>query len=412
MAEQKSEKCVHFTDMRIGVCKESDSGESRVALIPESVKRLIAKGHSVCIIAGAGEGSFNPDQAYLDVGATVSSDVGEMVSGSDLICCVSTPESGIVEAMSSGKLLLGMLNPSGNTDLITALGKAGCSAIALEIVPRITRAQKVDALSAMSTIAGYRAVILASEAAPKMFPMLMTAAGTVTAVKAMIIGAGVAGLQSIATARRLGAVVEAYDIRPAAKEQVLSLGARFVELENSGGDDAETAGGYAREQSEEEQAKQRELMATHVAASDVVITTALIPGKPAPKLIDKATVERMRPGAVIVDLAAEAGGNCELTKPGERVMHNGVIILGPSNLPAQCPVHASQMFSRICEAFVPELAPDSDLMIDMENDIVGPSLVVHDGEILFAQAREALGLDPLSEPEPAVAESTSEEGEA
>ena len=386
--------------MRIAVAKEYASGETRVALIPESAKRLIAKGHSVVVMPGAGERSFIPDQAYIDAGATIASDSASMMAGADLVCCVGIPESSTIEAMTGGKLLLGMLNPSGNTDLLSALAKAGGSAIALETVPRITRAQKVDALSAMSTIAGYRAVILAAEASPKLFPMLMTAAGTVTAVKALIIGAGVAGLQAIATARRLGAVVEAYDIRPAAKEQVLSLGARFVELADSGAEDAETAGGYAREQTEAEQEQQRQLMADHIAASDVVITTALIPGRPAPKLIDKATVERMRSGAVIVDLAAEAGGNCELTKPGESVTHDGVTILGPSNLPAQTPVHASQMFSRICEAFVPELAPESGLAIDLDNDIVGPSLVVHEGEIRFAPAREALGLGPLPEPEP------------
>ena len=406
---------VHFTDMRIGVCKETGPGETRVALIPESAKRLITKGHSVCVLAGAGERAFISDQAYLDVGATIAAEAGELVAGSDLICCVGPPETGAIEAMSSGKLLLGLLNPTKNTDLLSSLAKVGASAIAFETVPRISRAQKVDALSAMSTIAGYRAVILAAEASPKLFPMLMTAAGTVTAVKAMIIGAGVAGLQAIATARRLGAVVEAYDIRPAAKEQVLSLGARFVELAESSGEDAETAGGYAREQSEQEQARQRQLMADHVAASDVVITTALIPGKPAPRLIDKATVERMRPGAVIVDLAAETGGNCELTQPGGRVERHGVTILGPDNLPAQCPVHASQMYSRVCEAFVPELAPESDLAIDPGNDIVGPSLVVHEGEIHFAPAREALGLGPLSKPESGpeqVVAETRPEGEA
>jgi len=290
--------------MRIGVCKEPAPGETRVALIPESVKRLVAKGHTVLVMTGAGEQAFIPDRAYQDAGATIADDAGSVARETDLLCCVGPPAEETIRAMPAGALLLGMLNPAKNTDLLKAIADARASAIALETVPRITRAQKVDALSAMSTIAGYLAVILAAEASPKMFPMLMTAAGTVTAVKALIVGAGVAGLQAIATARRLGAVVEAYDIRPAAREQALSLGARFVELDAPAGEDAETAGGYAREQSEEEQEQQRQLMADHVAASDVVITTALIPGRPAPKLIDKATVERMHPGAVIVDLAA------------------------------------------------------------------------------------------------------------
>ncbi|MCB9849032.1 MAG: Re/Si-specific NAD(P)(+) transhydrogenase subunit alpha [Phycisphaeraceae bacterium] len=386
--------------MRIGVCLESDPHETRVALIPESVKRLSGKGHSVVVQAGAGARALHADDAYRQAGAEIVDGPDALVRGSDLLCCVGVPGDAVIGGLGPGKLLLGLLAPSSNTELLSKIAGSGASAIAFETVPRITRAQKVDALSAMSTVAGYRAVILAAEASPKMFPMLMTAAGTVTAAKALIIGAGVAGLQAIATARRLGAVVEAYDIRPAAKEQVLSLGAKFVELPGAGGGDAETAGGYAREQSAEEQAKQRQLMADHVAASDIVITTALVPGKPAPKLIDRATVERMRPGSVIVDLAAEAGGNCELTQPGESAEHQGVTILGPANLPAQCAVHASQMFSRVCEAFVPELAPESALAIDLNNDIVGPALVAHAGEVRYAPAREALGLGPLPAPEP------------
>jgi NAD(P) transhydrogenase subunit alpha len=393
---------VHFSDMRIGVCKESGSGETRVALIPESVKRLLTRGHTVAIHSGAGERSFLSNEAYTGAGATIAADASALIAGSDLVLCVGPPPSGAIGSLAPGKLLLGLLAPASNTELLSSIAGTGASAIALEAVPRITRAQKVDALSAMSTVAGYRAVILAAEASPRMFPMLMTAAGTVTAAKVMVIGAGVAGLQAIATARRLGAVVEAYDIRPAAREQVLSLGARFIELPRGADTDAETAGGYAREQTEAEQEQQRRLMADHIAASDIVITTALIPGRPAPRLIDRATVERMRPGSVIVDLAAEAGGNCELTNPGERAEHRGVSILGPANLPAQSAVHASQMFSRVCEAFVPELAPESDLAIDLSNDIVGPSLVAHGGEVRFAPARLALGLGPLPEPVVAV----------
>jgi len=371
--------------MRIGVCKESKPGERRVAIVPDGVKRLIAKGHAVFVETGAGDSALCADDAFRQAGAEVVTNANVLAQNAELVCCVNPPTDGMVTAKNGGFLLLGMLDPARNGKLLSTLAGTGASAIAFESVPRITRAQKVDALSAMSTVAGYRAVIVAAEASPKMFPMLMTAAGTVTAARVMIIGAGVAGLQAIATARRLGAIVEAYDIRPAAKEQVLSLGAKFIELSDAPSSEAETSGGYARAQSEEDQKRQRELMADHVAASDVVITTALVPGRPAPRLIERETVERMRPGAVIVDLAAEAGGNCELTRPGEVVEHGRVIISGPSNLPAQAPVHASQMYSRVCEAFAQELAPEGALNIDLENDIIGPSLVVHGGHVLFGR---------------------------
>jgi len=274
------------------------------------------------------------------------------------------------------------------------------TALAFERLPRITRAQKADVLSSMSTIAGYRAVLRGAVLCPKFFPMMMTAAGTITPARVLVLGAGVAGLQAIATARRLGAIVEAYDIRPAAREQVLSLGARFVDL-GGASDTTETAAGYARAQTPEEQARQREALAGRIEGSDVVITTALTPGKPAPTLIDAATAERMKPGAVIVDLAAEAGGNCALTTPDELVDHAGVRIDGPTNLPAEMPVHASRMFGQNALAMLAEFITEGAVTVSLDNDMVGPACVAHDGVVLAPEAREALGLPPLSPQEAA-----------
>lgn len=394
--------------MRVGVIAERGSGETRVALAPESVRKLLALGApkkgeasaepkvAAVVESGAGAKAFFSDEEYGAAGATI---VGpDEPWDADVVACVGPPDAARVRRMRRGAVLIGMLKPTQSADLVRALADAGVTALAFEVVPRITRAQSVDALSSMSTIAGYRAAILGAEACPKMFPLLMTAAGTVNAARALVLGCGVAGLQAIATCKRLGAVVEAYDIRAAAKEQAQSLGARFVELpEDAAAKDAETAGGYAKEQSEERQRRQRELLADHVANADVVITTALVPGRPAPRLVDAATVARMRPGAVVVDLAAEAGGNCELARAGERVVSGGVTVLGPLNLPAQAPAHASLMFSRNVAAFVQLLAPKGELTVNMGDEVVRGSAVTHGGEVVNDGVRAALGLPARAE---------------
>ncbi|TVQ32728.1 MAG: Re/Si-specific NAD(P)(+) transhydrogenase subunit alpha [Phycisphaeraceae bacterium] len=391
--------------MRIGVPRELRNGETRVALTPESVKRLIALARpkdadpgapsplQIDVEPGAGDRASFDDAQYQDAGARIADGAEAVWRESDLVVCVNPPAPAQASLMREGAALLGSLRSTGEPELIETLRSRRISAMAFEAIPRITRAQKVDVLSSMATIAGYRAVLHGALACPKIFPMLMTAAGTVTASRVLILGAGVAGLQAIATAKRLGAVVEAYDVRAAAAEQVESLGARFLRLEDPGAEtDAETAGGYARELTPEEQAAQRERLARHIAQADVVITTAQVPGRAAPRLIDRATTERMRPGAVIVDMAAESGGNCELTRAGERVEHNGVVILGPVNLPAETPVHASIMHSRNAAAFIADMIKDGELRIDMEDEVVRGAMITHDGEIVHNPTREAMGL--------------------
>ncbi len=384
----------------VGIPLEVRPGETRVAMLPDSVAKLAAtKGDGdppfrFLIERSAGRGAHVADSAYDIVGAEIV-EADMLWSRADVVVTVNPPEPGLVGHMQPGSTLVGMLRSTENHDLMRKCAEQGISAFAFEAAPRITRAQKIDALSSMSTVAGYRAGIVAAEMCPKFFPMMMTAAGTITPARVLVIGAGVAGLQAIATTRRLGAVVEGYDIRPAAKEQVLSLGARFVEIALPSGD-TETAGGYAKALSEDDQRRQRELLAEHVAGSDVIITTALAPGKAAPRLIDETNVGRMRPGAVIVDLAAEAGGNCALTQPGETITtDNGVTIAGPTNLPAGAPVHASQMYGRNVAELLKELAPSGEMVINLEDDMIGPMCIVHGGEIRHAPTREAMGLAAL-----------------
>lgn len=384
----------------IGFLKERRAHETRVAMLAEHLKKLHAPDKSgvahfrSLVESGAGAGAFEDDERYASVGAEVRSNSGEVVAEADVLVCVNAPDPSALEGLRAGSAIVGMLRPTQNLDLMRWCEQRSISAIAFEALPRITRAQKADALSSMSTVAGYRAVIRAAELSPKMFPMMMTAAGTITPARVLVVGAGVAGLQAIATARRLGAIVEAYDIRPATKEQVLSLGARFVELplETAG---SETAGGYAAQQSEEQQRRQSELLASHVAEADVVITTALAPGRPAPRLISAATIARMRPGAVIVDLAAEAGGNCELTQPDQLVRHDSVRIIGPTNLPAEAPVHASRMFGHNASELLRECVSGGALALDLNNDMIGPACVAHGGVIRDGAVRSALGMAPL-----------------
>jgi NAD(P) transhydrogenase subunit alpha len=379
--------------MKVGVPRETWPGEHRVALIPTTVAALKKSGLDVVIEADAGLAAGFPSGAYEQAGAAVAA--REVVfSTADIILQVrSVPsEPG---RLRNGQVVIGFADPLGAPDAILALARAGVTAFSMELMPRITRAQSMDALSSMATIAGYKAVLLAANHLPRMFPMLMTAAGTLTAARVFIVGVGVAGLQAIATARRLGARVEAYDVRPAVKEQVQSLGARFVEmpLETA---DAEDKGGYARGQDEAFYRRQRDLMLKVVAGSDVVITTALIPGRKAPILVTAEMVDGMAPGSVVVDLAAERGGNCELTRADEIVLHKGITILGPSNPPALVPHHASQMYSKNIATFLSHLlgkdgASKPALDLDLTDEITRDTLLTLDGEVVHARVKDLLG---------------------
>jgi NAD(P) transhydrogenase subunit alpha len=354
--------------VRIGVPRESAPGERRVALVPDSVSRLTSTGLDVAVERGAGAGASVSDELYREAGAEIVDDAFD----ADVVAKVRKPSAKELESLREGSILIGFLQPLTDHEGVAALGKRSVTAFALESIPRITRAQSMDALSSQSTVAGYKAVLLAATRLPRFFPMLMTAAGTVTPAKVLVLGAGVAGLQAIATARRLGAVVSAYDTRPVVKEQVESLGATFVDLGVAG---EETAGGYAVELTEEQQRLQQEELARRIGDSDVVVTTALVPGRAAPRLITREAVAAMRPGSVIVDLAAEAGGNCELTKPGEDVDEGGVAILGPLDLASTMPYHASQLLSRNVSALLLHLAPEGELRLDFDDEITAGACV-------------------------------------
>ncbi len=367
----------------IAVTRERRSGETRVAATPESVKKLIALGADVLIEAGAGAGASYPDAAYAEAGAKVVKDLKASAGACDLLIKVRGPEAEETKALKKGALVAASLEPYRDKDGIKALAGQGATAFAMEFVPRITRAQAMDVLSSQANLAGYRAVIEAAEAYGRAFPMMMTAAGTIAAAKCFIMGVGVAGLQAIATARRLGAVVTATDVRPAVKEQVESLGAKFTAVEDEEFKQAETSGGYAKEMSDAYKAKQAELVATHIQKQDVVITTALIPGRPAPKLVSAAHVASMKPGSVIVDLAVEQGGNCELSKPGEIIKtDNGVTIWGLYNLPGRVAADASALYARNLVAFVGLLAKDGALAPDYEDEILKAALVTQGGKVV------------------------------
>lgn len=384
-------------DMRIAIPRERVAGERRVALIPETVSRLVNKGHEVVVEHDAGIEAGHDDAAYTDSGATIGADTAATLLNADLVVCIQRPgaEGGLrVEDLASGQAVLSMLSPLDHPEGIKALADHGVTALSLERIPRISRAQSMDVLSSMSTVAGYRAAMIGAQTLGRFFPLLMTAAGTVAPAKVLVLGAGVAGLQAIATARRLGAVVSAYDTRSVVKEQVESLGAKFVVL--PGSEDAEAAGGYARELTAEELATQQAALADHIAGSDVVITTALVPGRKAPLLIPTNMVEGMRLGSVIVDLAGEAGGNCELSKAGENVIHNGVTICAPMNLPATMPTHASQLFAKNVENLLGLLAPESALDVEQDDEIAHATCVAHKGEVLDPVVRELLGMPELA----------------
>ena len=362
--------------MKIGVPRETASGERRVALVPETVARLVSDGLEVVVESEAGAEAPFPDEAYSEAGASVATR-GEAL-GAEVVVKVQKPSEEEIGEFQEGAVLIALLQPLTDKEGIERLSERGVIGLAMESIPRISRAQPMDALSSQATASGYKAVLLAADRLPKFFPMLMTAAGTVAPAKVLVLGAGVAGLQAIATARRLGAVVSGFDVRPVVKEQVESLGATFLELGVRG---EETEGGYARELSEEEQRRQQEELEERVPDFDVVITTALVPGRPAPRLIPASAVAAMRPGSVIVDLAAEAGGNCELTEPGEVVEREGVTIVGLLNLPSTMPFHASQLYSKNVAALLAHLIRDGKLELDFDDEITAATCVTRREEV-------------------------------
>jgi H+-translocating NAD(P) transhydrogenase subunit alpha len=373
--------------MKIAVPKEAARGERRVALVPESAARIIAAGHAVGVESGAGASAGYDDSAYAAAGATIESSRRALFSDADLVLTVRSLDGNDVDLLPAGAALIGQLRPLTSPVEMQALARRGVRALAMELVPRITRAQKMDSLSSQATAAGYKAVLLAAARHGKFFPMLMTAAGTVPPARVLVLGAGVAGLQAIATARRLGAVVQGFDIRPAVKEQVESLGATWVGMEF---EEAEGSGGYAKEVSEEMKQREHEHLHKLVADADVVITTAQIPGRPAPVLITRDMVEAMKSGAIIVDLAAESGGNCELARADEEVQLGNVLILGPTDLAAGTPIHASQMYSRNVEALVLHIVSDGALNLDTSDEIVRECLVTDAGSIVHPRVSAAI----------------------
>jgi len=369
--------------MKVGVPKETLAGERRVAIVPETARGLVKASIQVTVESGAGESAFFSDAAYIDAGAVVTDTATAFAA--DAVLKVQPPTPDEVARLRERSVLISFLQPATSADAIGALAKRKVSAFSLDLVPRISRAQSMDALSSQAGIAGYKAVLIAANQLPKFFPLLMTAAGTVAPARVLVMGAGVAGLQAIATARRLGAVLEAYDVRPAVKDEVKSLGATFLELPLEA---QEGTGGYAREQSEDFLRRQRELLGDRVAASDVVITTAAIPGRKAPILVTADMVRRMRAGSVIVDLAAETGGNCELTEPGKIIQVGGVTIDGTRNLPSTMPVHASQLYSKNVSTLLLVLVKDGAVKLDFTDEIVKGACVTYNGEVVNPRAKE------------------------
>ncbi len=393
--------------MIIAVPKETFPGEKRVALVPANVPELTKAEHEVRIEAGAGLVAGYTDAEYEGKGAKIVNDRRELIRSADIILQVrgfgTNPEDGKpdLELFQKGQAVIGYLEPLAEAEHARTLARTGVISYAMELIPRITRAQSMDALSSMANIAGYKIVLLAAAQLPKMFPMMMTAAGTIAPARVFVMGAGVAGLQAIATAKRLGAVVSAYDVRPVVKEQVESVGGKFIELELET-EGAEDKGGYAREQSEEFLRKQREMMLQVIAENDIVITTAAIPGKKAPILVTTEMVKAMKPGSVIVDLAAERGGNCELTRAGETVEVHGVTILGPVNISSSVAYHASQMYSKNIVTLLTHLLKDGKLESHSDDEIEAETMVTHGGEVVNNRVREALGLEPIPETKPGI----------
>ena len=377
--------------MEIGVPKESAAGERRVALVPEVVRKLTAQGHEVVVERGAGAAAMIPDAGFEEAGATLAEEPGA-VYGTDVVVKVAPPSPEEIARLRKGGVVIGFLAPLTNAAGVRALAAAGVTSFAMEAVPRISRAQSMDALSSQANISGYRAALIGAQELGRFYPMLMTAAGTIRPATVLVLGAGVAGLQAIATARRLGAVLQGFDVRAAVKEQVESLGAHFLEFDLGG--DLEGAGGYAKELTAEQQARQQELMAEAIGKVDVVITTALVPGRRAPILVTEAAVKMMKPGSVIVDLAGEAGGNCELSEPGKTVIRHDVKIAAPLNVPSSMAEHASQLYARNVQALLELMIDEGQLKLDFEDEIIAGACVTRDGEIVHAGAKAAVESAP------------------
>ncbi|HJP94123.1 MAG TPA: Re/Si-specific NAD(P)(+) transhydrogenase subunit alpha [Pyrinomonadaceae bacterium] len=379
--------------MKIVVLRETQEGEARVALMPESIKKLVALGSAAHVESNAGLNAARTDDDYREAGAEISSDRVALLSDADILATVNRPEPNDFARLKKGAIVIGFLRPLDEPAALIPAVDRGVTTFAVELIPRITRAQAMDALSSMATVAGYKAVLIGAAHIPRMFPLLMTAAGTVPPARVLVLGAGVAGLQAIATARRLGAVVEGYDVRAAAGEQVKSLGATFLEVD-LGGIKTEDAGGYAVELSEEAMNRGRALIAEHAKTADLIITTAQVPGRRAPLLITKEAVEGMKRGSIVIDLAGATGGNCALSQADILVERDGVTVMAPTNLPATVPVHASQLYSRNITSFLSLLIKDGQLQLNMQDDVVGPSCVTHNGEIVNQRVAAALQAQP------------------
>jgi H+-translocating NAD(P) transhydrogenase subunit alpha len=375
--------------MNIVVLRETQADEARVALMPESIRKLVGLKATVMVESGAGTNAARSDDDFREAGAEISSDRNSLLSAADILPVVNRPSSSDFEQLKSSAVVIGFLRPLDEPAALKPALTRGLTTFAVELIPRISRAQSMDALSSMATVAGYKAVIIGAEQIPRMFPLLMTAAGTVPPARVLVLGAGVAGLQAIATARRLGAVVEGYDVRAAAGEQVKSLGATFLEVD-LGGLKTEDAGGYAVELSEEAMNRGRALIAEHAKTADIIVTTAQVPGRRAPLLITEEAVNGMKSGSMVIDLAGATGGNCALSEADQIVRRNGVTIIAPTNLAATVPVHASQLYSRNLTAFLTPMIKDGQLIIDMNDDVVGPSCVTHQGEVVNKRVAAAL----------------------
>ncbi len=381
--------------MKIGIPRETADGETRVAITPQIAGQLIGDGHEVLVQAGAGEASSNPDETYREAGATIVPDAAQLYSQAGMVLRVGRPSDEEVEMLREGTLLIGTLGTLSRPELAQKLAKRGVTAISMDAIPRITRAQSMDTLSSQATVGGYKAVLIAAERLPKFFPLLTTAAGTIRPARGIVMGAGVAGLMAIGTARRLGAVVEATDVRPVVKEQVQSLGGTFIEVEMTDEEKAkaQTAGGYATEMSEDYKRRQAELIAERVREADFIITTALIPGRPAPKLVTEEMVRSMKPGSVIVDMAAEMGGNVEGTEAGKDVVKHGVRIIGLTNLPATMPHSATQMYAKNLHTLIRHLAKDGQLALDLSDEITRGATITHGGQVVHEATAKALGIE-------------------
>ena len=389
--------------MKIAVPRETAEGETRVAATPQTVKAMVDDGNQVIVEAGAGEASSIPDEAYREAGAEIVPDAGALYSQAEMVLRVGRPSDEEAQMLRGGMVLIGTLGTLAKPDLATVLAKQGVTALSMDAIPRITRAQSMDTLSSQATVGGYKAVLIAAERLPKFMPLLTTAAGTVRPAKGIVMGAGVAGLMAIGTARRLGAVVEATDVRPVVKEQVESLGGTFIEVEMTEEEkaQAETAGGYATEMSDDYKRRQAALIAERVKEADFIITTALIPGRPAPKLVTEEMVKSMKPGSVIVDMAAEMGGNVEGTEAGKEVVKHGVRIVGLTNLPATMPGSATQMYAKNIQTLVKHLVTDGTVNLDFNDEITAGATITHDGKVVHAATAKALGIEPPAPASPA-----------